>query len=102
MQEYLNAFDQINLQVLNNFILLNSFEENNGQLFSHIFLLIILLIIYYIYLFLLNSTYDVTKTQSFDIQREHISKLTYEIKNQNSIYQLGYKEGNSKFKVRIK
>uniref|UniRef100_A0A914DKC4 Uncharacterized protein n=1 Tax=Acrobeloides nanus TaxID=290746 RepID=A0A914DKC4_9BILA len=83
-------FNQNDLQIFNNFILLSSLKENHGQLSSSI------------NLFLLDTQYNIVQRQSFEIQRENILSLTYDIKEKNSIFQLGYVQEGGYFKIRIK
>ncbi|HLP34927.1 MAG TPA: RHS repeat-associated core domain-containing protein, partial [Amoebophilaceae bacterium] len=81
-----------NLQMLNNLILLNTLEENNGLLSSHT------------HLFLLDAQYNIAKKQSFKIERKNFYQISHESKSKdgNIVYHLGYLKEGGLFKVRVK
>lgn len=88
-QSLLEALNQNGLQVFNNFIALNSLQEDSGQLSSQM------------HLFLLDDKYNIRERKLFNIPQENIHQLTYEQEYDDSNYRLGYiKEGNY-FKIKI-
>ncbi|MCT4697243.1 RHS repeat-associated core domain-containing protein [Candidatus Cardinium sp. TP] len=91
-QQIVTALKQNSLQILNNFVLFNTLQENNGLLSSHI------------QLFLLDSQYNIAKKQSFNIARENIYQISHESKSQdgNIVYHLGYIKEEGLFRVRVK
>uniref|UniRef100_A0A905HKW2 OTU domain-containing protein n=1 Tax=Lutzomyia longipalpis TaxID=7200 RepID=A0A905HKW2_LUTLO len=89
-EQIVTALKKNSLQIINNFILLNTLQENGGQLstLSH--------------LFLLDSQYKIAKKQSFRIDRERINDLTYEHKDDGSVYKISYVKENGRFRLKLK
>lgn len=88
-QDLSESLDRYGLQVVDNFILLYSLEENDGQLTSRA------------QLFLLDSRYGIAQTDTFYLQEENLRNLNYEIENDGSIYTVSYEKENEIFKAKI-